>query len=57
VFAGFTTGAFAGPLLGALVGLPLAWLATAAPAGAGLALLSAARAGGRGAGPARGPGT
>jgi MFS transporter, OFA family, oxalate/formate antiporter len=53
VFAGYTTGAFAGPLLGALVGAPSAWLATAAPAVVGLAVLIAARA----AGPARGPGT
>jgi MFS family permease len=53
VFAGYTTGAFAGPLLGALVGAPSAWLATAAPAAVGLAVLSAARA----AGPARGSGT
>lgn len=53
VFAGYTTGAFAGPLLGAVVGAPAAWLATAAPAVVGLAVLSAARAAGR----ARGPGT
>lgn len=53
VFAGFTTGAFAGPLLGALVGTPLSWLATAAPALAGLAVLSGVRAAGR----ARAPGT
>ena len=53
VFAGYTTGAFAGPLLGAAVGAPLAWLATAAPAVAGLVLLSGVRA----AGPARGRGT
>jgi MFS family permease len=53
VFAGYTTGAFAGPLLGALVGAPSAWLATAAPAVVGLAVLSGARVGG----PARGPRT
>jgi predicted MFS family arabinose efflux permease len=53
VFAGFATGGFAGPLLGALVGPPGAWLATAAPAAVGLAVLSAVRAAGR----ARGPGT
>jgi NNP family nitrate/nitrite transporter-like MFS transporter len=43
VFAAYTTGAFAGPLLGALVGAPRAWLVTAAPAVAGLAVLSAVR--------------
>jgi MFS transporter, OFA family, oxalate/formate antiporter len=53
VFAGYTTGAFAGPLVGALVGSPAAWLATAAPAAVGLVVLSAARAAGR----ARAPGT
>jgi hypothetical protein len=53
VFGGYTIGASSGPLLGAAVGLPLAWLATAAPATIGLAALTAARAGGR----ARGPGT
>lgn len=53
VFAGYTTGAFAGPLLGAAAGAPAAWLVTAAPAAAGLVVLSAARAAGR----ARAPGT
>jgi MFS transporter, OFA family, oxalate/formate antiporter len=53
VFAGFATGGFTGPLLGAVVGIPGAWLATAAPAAVGLAALSAVGAAGR----ARGPGT
>jgi MFS transporter, OFA family, oxalate/formate antiporter len=43
VFAGYTSGACTGPLLGAVVGTPLAWLATAAPAAVGLAVLGAAR--------------
>lgn len=41
VFAGFTCGGFSGPLLGALVGLPAAWLAVAAPAAGGLVLVAA----------------
>jgi MFS family permease len=53
VFGGYTIGASTGPLLGAAVGLPLAWLATAAPAVVGLTALTGARAGGR----PRGPGT
>jgi MFS transporter, OFA family, oxalate/formate antiporter len=59
VFAGFTTGAFAGPLLGALVGLPLAWLVAAVPAAAGLALLAGRRvvSAGRASGPGPSPGT
>jgi MFS transporter, OFA family, oxalate/formate antiporter len=54
VFAGFTAGAFAGPLLGAMVGLPRGWLAAAAPAAVGLVLLVSA---GRRGGPGRVPGT
>jgi len=40
VFAGFTTGAFLGPIAGSLVGTPAAWLVTAGPALAGLTLLA-----------------
>jgi MFS family permease len=43
VFAGFTAGAFLGPIAGALVAPPAGWLAAAAPAGAGLAMLLRAR--------------
>lgn len=52
VFAGFAAGAFAGPLVGALVRSPLDWLATAAPAALGL-VISAGRAAGRETGPGR----
>ena len=55
VFLGFTTGAFAGPLLGALIGMPAAWLAAAAPAAIGLGLLAVSA--GRSAGLRTGPGT
>lgn len=55
LFTGFTVGAFGGPILGGLTGAPAAWLVTAAPAGAGLALLAARQlsAGAGGPGPAR----
>jgi len=55
VFAGYTSGAFAGPLLGALVGPPTAWLAVAGPAAAGLVVLAVSA--GRAAGPRPAPGT
>lgn len=45
VFAGFTAGAFLGPVAGSLAGTPAAWLVTAAPALAGLALLALRRPG------------
>jgi MFS family permease len=48
VFAGFTTGAFLGPIAGSLAGTPAAWLVTAAPALGGLGLRAARRVGRRG---------
>jgi MFS family permease len=64
VFAGFTVGTFSGPIAGALVGRPTAWLALAAPPAAGLALLAIAGvrrppalSRGRAGGPGRGAGT
>jgi predicted MFS family arabinose efflux permease len=55
VFTGYTVGAVIGPIVGAAAGSPRAWLITAAPALAGLALLGSrrrvsARAGGPGSG-------
>lgn len=40
LFAGYAAGAFCGPLLGATVGGPLAWLAVSAPALIGLGVLA-----------------
>ena len=45
MFAGYTLGAFFGPILGALIAPPAAWLVTAAPAALGLAALGALAAG------------
>jgi OFA family oxalate/formate antiporter-like MFS transporter len=58
VFTGYTAGAVIGPIAGAAVGSPQAWLVTAAPALAGLALLGGRRrVSARAGGPDSGSGT